>query len=52
MPQVESSTLAFSWLGFSCILLSTLLEAGRVVYIQLLLGGSLNFNAIEVTDSP
>jgi len=46
---VESSSLAFSWLGFSCILLSTLLEAGRVVYIQLLLGGSLNFNAVEVT---
>lgn len=46
---VESSSLAFSWLGFSCILLSTLLEAGRVVYIQLLLGGSLNFNAVEIT---
>ena len=44
---VEVGVAGFAWMGFLSFLLSILLEAGRVVYIQLLLG-KLNYNAMEV----
>ena len=44
---LESSTAAFSWTGFWLFFLSVLLEAIRVVCIQLLLG-RLKFNQAEV----
>lgn len=44
---LESSTASFSWPGFWCFSLSVLLEAVRVVCIQLLLG-RLRFNQAEV----
>ena len=44
---VEVGVAGFAWMGFFSFLLSVLLEAARVVYIQLLLG-KLNYNAMEV----
>ncbi len=44
---VEVGVAGFAWMGFLSFLLSVLLEAARVVYIQLLLG-KLNYNAMEV----
>ncbi|EIE19444.1 hypothetical protein COCSUDRAFT_67899 [Coccomyxa subellipsoidea C-169] len=44
---VEVGVAGFAWPGFISFLFSTLLEAVRVVYIQLLLG-SLNYNSMEV----
>ena len=37
----------FAWAGFACFTFSALLEALRVVYIQLLLG-RFKFNTLEV----
>lgn len=47
---VEVGLAGFAWTGFLCFLFSVLLEALRVVYIQLLLG-KLNYNAMEVSIS-
>ena len=44
---VEVGVAGFKWMGFLSFLLSVLMEAVRVVYIQLLLG-KLNYNAMEV----
>ena len=44
---VEVGVAGFAWMGFFSFLLSVLMEAARVVYIQLLLG-KLNYNAMEV----
>lgn len=44
---VEVGVAGFAWMGLFSFLLSVLLEAARVVYIQLLLG-KLNYNAMEV----
>jgi hypothetical protein len=44
---VEVGVAGFAWPGFLSFLFSTVLEAVRVVYIQLLLG-SLNYNSMEV----
>ena len=46
---VEVGVAGFAWMGFLSFLLSVLLEAARVVYIQLLLG-RLNYNAMEVCE--
>ena len=46
---VEVGVAGFAWMGFFSFLLSVLLEAARVVYIQLLLG-RLNYNAMEVRE--
>ena len=46
---VEVGVAGFAWMGFLSFLLSVLLEAARVVYIQLLLG-RLNYNAMEVRE--
>ena len=43
---VEVGVAGFKWMGFLSFLLSVLMEAVRVVYIQLLLG-KLNYNAME-----
>ena len=44
---VEVGVAGFAWMGFFSFLFSVLLEAVRVVYIQLLLG-KLKYNAMEV----
>ena len=44
---VEVGVAGFKWMGFLSFLVSVLMEAVRVVYIQLLLG-KLNYNAMEV----
>jgi len=48
---VEVGVAGFAWMGFFSFLFSVLLEAARVVYIQLLLG-KLNYNAMEVRPIP
>ena len=42
---VESGTSGFAWVGFAAFTLSALMEAGRIVYIQLLLG-RLKYNEV------
>lgn len=44
---VEVGVVGFAWPGFFSFLFSTLLEAVRVVYIQLLLG-KLSYSSMEV----
>ena len=44
---LQVGVAGFAWPGFLAFLLSVLLEALRVVYIQLLLG-RLNYNSMEV----
>ena len=43
----ETGGAGFAWAGFACFTFSALLEALRVVYIQLLLG-RFKFNTLEV----
>lgn len=44
---VEVGVAGFAWPGFFCFLFSTLMEAVRVVYIQLLLG-KMSYSSMEV----